>query len=164
MRRLLSLPRTVPLYTSAVATYHDTLSAEPRPTFTPHLRRRNSPRSRFGCIGFSGRLAQTASIRKLRRTRRVALLVPSHLLRRKSSIRTFGTEDQHHSVGLFLHNKTHITRAASAFSLNHHCKTSFVDPKPRVGRNQQPGRAWQNTSEDHFPQQRRQCYYFFPFV
>jgi hypothetical protein len=80
--------------------------------------------------GFLGHLAQTASIPEPRRTRRVALLVPPYLRRRKSSIRTFGTEAQHHSVGLILYNKTHITRAALAFSLNHHCKTSFVDPKP----------------------------------
>jgi hypothetical protein len=103
--------------------------------------------------GFPGHLAQTASIPEPRRTRRVALLVPPYLQRRKSSIRTFGTEGQHHSVGLFLHNKTHITRAASTFSLNHHCETSSVDPKPCVGRNRQPSRTWQNASEDHFPQQ-----------
>jgi hypothetical protein len=103
--------------------------------------------------GFSGHLAQNASIPEPRCTRCVALLVPPYLRCRKSSIRTFGTEGQHHSVGLFLHNKTHITRAASAFSLNHHCKTFSVDPKPCVGRNRQPSRTWQNASEDHFPQQ-----------
>jgi hypothetical protein len=102
--------------------------------------------------GLSGHLAQIASVLEPRRTQRVALLVPPYLRRRKSSIRTFGTEDQHHSVGLFLHNKTHITRAASAFSLNHHCKTPSVDPKLCVGRNRQPGRTWRNASEDHFPQ------------
>jgi hypothetical protein len=103
--------------------------------------------------GFPGHLAQTASIPEPRRTRRVALLVPPYLRRRKSSIRTFGTEGQHHSVGLFLYNKTHITRAALAFSLSHHCKTPFVDPKPIVARNRQPSWMWQNASEDHFPQQ-----------
>jgi hypothetical protein len=41
-RRPLSLPRTVPLYTFAAATYHG----------APHLRRRNSPRSCFGRVGF----------------------------------------------------------------------------------------------------------------
>jgi hypothetical protein len=72
----------------------------------------------------------------------MALLVPPYLRRRKSTIRTFGTEGRYHSVGLFLHNKTHITRAASAFSLNHHCKISSVDPKPCVGRNRQPSWTW----------------------
>jgi hypothetical protein len=104
--------------------------------------------------GFPGHLAQTASIPEPRRTQRVALLVPPYLRRRKSSIRAFGTEGQHHPVGLFLHNKTHITRAASAFSLNHHCKTSSIDLKPCVGRNRQPSRTWQNAFVDHFPQQR----------
>jgi hypothetical protein len=92
--------------------------------------------------GFSEHLAQAASISEPRRTRRMALLVPPYLRRRKSTIRTFSTEGRHHSVGLFLHNKTHITRAASAFSLNHHCKTSSVDPKLCVGRNRQPSRTW----------------------
>jgi hypothetical protein len=43
-RRPLFLPRTVPLYTFAAATYHG----------APHLRRRNNPRSCFGRVGFSG--------------------------------------------------------------------------------------------------------------
>jgi hypothetical protein len=73
--------------------------------------------------GLSGHLAQAASTPEPRHTRRAALLVPPYLRRRKSIIRAFGTEGQHRSVGLFLHNKTHITRAASAFPLNHHCKT-----------------------------------------
>jgi hypothetical protein len=58
--------------------------------------------------GLSGHLAQAASIPEPRRTRHVALLVPPYLRRRKSTVRAFGTECQHRSVGLFLHNKTHI--------------------------------------------------------
>jgi hypothetical protein len=92
--------------------------------------------------GFSGHLAHAAFIPEPRCTRRMALLVPPYLRCRKSTIRTFGTEGRHHTVGLFLHNKTHITQATSAFSLNHHCKTSSVDPKPCVGRNRQPSRTW----------------------
>jgi hypothetical protein len=55
--------------------------------------------------GLSGHLAQAASIPEPRRTRRVALLVPPYLRRRKLTVRAFGTEGQHCSVGLFLHNK-----------------------------------------------------------
>jgi hypothetical protein len=55
--------------------------------------------------GLSGHLAQATSIPELRRTRRVALLVPPYLRRRKLTVRAFGTEGQHCSVGLFLHNK-----------------------------------------------------------
>jgi hypothetical protein len=107
--------------------------------------------------GSLGHLAQTASIPEPRRTRRVALLVPPYLRCQKSSIRTFGTEGQHQSVGLFLYNKTHISRVALAFSSNHHCKTSFVDPKPCVGPNRQPSRTWKNASEDHFPNSSPSC-------
>jgi hypothetical protein len=32
-------------------------------------------------------------------------------------------------------------------------RSPSVNPKPRVGRNQQPGRTWQDASEDHFLQQ-----------
>jgi hypothetical protein len=83
----------------------------------------------------SGHLAQAASIPEPRRTRRGALLVSPYLRRRKLIIRSFGTEGQHRSVGLFLHNKTHTTRAASTFPLDHHCKVSpgaeaVHEPKP----------------------------------
>jgi hypothetical protein len=101
--------------------------------------------------GFPGHLTQTASIPKPRRTRRMALLVPPYLRRRRSSIRTFGTEGQHHSVGLFLHNKTHITRAASAFSLNHHCKTSSVDPKSCVAETDNPAGRGKMLPKTIFP-------------
>jgi hypothetical protein len=57
----------------------------------------------------SGHLVQAATIPEPRCTRRGALLVPPYLRRRKSTIRTFGTEGQHRSVGLFLQNKTHTT-------------------------------------------------------
>jgi hypothetical protein len=55
--------------------------------------------------GLSGHLAQSASILEPRRTRRVALLVPPYLWRQKLTVCAFGTEGQHCSVGLFLHNK-----------------------------------------------------------
>jgi hypothetical protein len=141
MRRLLSLLRTVPLYKAVVATYYGALSTEPRPTFAPRLRHRTGTRPRFGRIGLPGRPAQTALTPVSGRTRRVALLAPSHLRRRRSPIRTFGTEDQRHSVELFLHNKTHITRAASAFSLNHRCELppqirsrAWAEPNNLAGR------------------------------
>jgi hypothetical protein len=50
-RRLLSLLRTTPLYTSSAATCYDAPSTEPRLLFAPHLRRRTSPRLHPALIG-----------------------------------------------------------------------------------------------------------------
>jgi hypothetical protein len=66
--------------------------------------------------GLLGHLAQVAPIPEPGRTRRMVLLVPPYLRRRKSTVRTFGTEGQHHSVGLFLHNKnSHNLSSISVF-------------------------------------------------
>jgi hypothetical protein len=77
-------------------------------------------------------------------------LSPS-LRRRSTTVRAFGTEGQHRSDGLLLHNKTYITRVVLAFPLSQHCKNSPVWPKLCVSRNRQLGRT---TSEGHFPKQR----------
>jgi hypothetical protein len=94
-----------PLYMFAAATYRG----------TPHFGAETAHDLALVASGLSGHLSQAASIPELRRTRRVALLVPPYLWRRKSTVRAFSTEGQYHSVGLFLHNKTHITRAAFVF-------------------------------------------------
>jgi hypothetical protein len=84
-RRLLSLLRTVPLYTSGAATCYGAPSTEPRLPFAPHLRRRTSPRLRPDRIGLPKRPAWTAFPLAPERTRRVVLLTHSHLRRRKST-------------------------------------------------------------------------------
>jgi hypothetical protein len=53
-RRLLSLIRTAPLYTSDAATCHGAPLTEPRLPFAPHLRRRTSPRHRPDPLGVRG--------------------------------------------------------------------------------------------------------------
>jgi hypothetical protein len=74
----------------------------------------------------SGHLARVASSPGPRCTQRVALLALPNLRRRNATVRAFGTEVQHCSDGLHLHNKTHITQAALVFPLNHQCKTSPI--------------------------------------
>jgi hypothetical protein len=102
--------------------------------------------------GLSGHLAQAASIPEPRRTRRMALRVPPYLRRRKLTVRAFGTEGQHCSVGLFLHNKnSHNLRSISV---------SVKSPLQSFPRLAEAARELKPTarpdvvkaSEGHFPQ------------
>jgi hypothetical protein len=84
-RRLLSLLRTAPLYTSGAATCYDAPSTEPRLPFAPHLRRRTSPRLRPDRIGLLRCPAWTAIPLASERTGCVVLLIHSHLRHRRSA-------------------------------------------------------------------------------
>jgi hypothetical protein len=84
-------------------------------------------------------------------SRRAALQAPSSLRRRSTAVLAFGTEDRRRSDGLLLHNRTHITRVALAFSLNQRCKNSLAQPKLRVSRNRHPGRTWTKLPKSIFP-------------
>jgi hypothetical protein len=97
------------------------------------------------------RLARATSSPGPRCSRHAALQAPPNLRRRSTTVRAFGTEGQHHSDELLLHNKTHITRVALAFPLNQHCKNSPVQPKLRVSRNRHPGRTWTKLPKAIFP-------------
>jgi hypothetical protein len=65
--------------------------------------------------------------------------------------RIFGTEGQHCSDGLLLHDKTHITQVALVFPSNQHCENFPVWPKLRVSRNRQPDRTWTELPKAIFP-------------
>jgi UDP:flavonoid glycosyltransferase YjiC (YdhE family) len=88
--------------------------------------------------GLSGHLARAASISEPRRTRRVALLVPPYRRRRKLTVRAFGTEGQHCSVGLFLHNKNSHNLSSISVSVKSplqsfpHLTEAAREPKPTV--------------------------------
>jgi hypothetical protein len=123
MRRFLSQLRTVPLYTSAVATCHGTLWAEPRPPLASRLRRRPAHDSAPVAMGFRDVPPGLPSTMSLSTTDAGASspFTPSaprvtdpHLRHRRSA--PFGIVV---GGGLFLQNNTHITRVASALSLNH---------------------------------------------
>jgi hypothetical protein len=102
----------------------------------------------------SGHLTRAASSPGPRCSRRAALLASPNLRRRGMTARTFGTEGQHCSDGLLLHDKTHITQVTLAFPSNQHCENSPVWPKLRVSRNRQPGRAWTGLPKAIFPNSR----------
>jgi hypothetical protein len=73
------------------------------------------------------------------------------LRRRSTTARAFGTEGQHCSDGLLLHDKTHMTQAALVFPSNQHCESSPVWPKLRMSRSRQPGRTWTRLPKAIFP-------------
>jgi hypothetical protein len=79
------------------------------------------------------------------------LQAPPNLRRRSTTVRAFGTEGQHRSDELLLHNRTHITRISLAFSLNQHCKNSPVQPRLHVSRNRHPGLMWTKLPKAIFP-------------
>jgi hypothetical protein len=101
-----------------------------------------------------GRLARATSSPGPRCSRWATLQAPPNLRRRSTTVRAFGTEGQHCSDELLLHNRTHITRISLAFSLNQHCKNSPVQPRLRVSRNRHPGRTWTKLSKAIFPNTR----------
>jgi hypothetical protein len=83
--------------------------------------------------GLLGHLAQVSPIPEPGRTRRMALLVPPYLRCRKSTVRTFDTEGQHHSVGLFLHNKNSHNPSSISVFIKSSLQSFPVEPKPCVG-------------------------------
>jgi hypothetical protein len=103
--------------------------------------------------GLSGHLAQAASIPEPRHTRRVALLVPPYLRRRRLIVRAFGTEGQYCSVGLFLHNKNSHNLSSISVSVK-----SPLQSFPRLAEaTREPKPTTRSdvvkASEGHFPQQ-----------
>jgi hypothetical protein len=143
-RRLLSLLRTTPLYTSGAATCRAP-PTEPRLLSAPHLRHRTSPRDRPDHIRPSRRPPWSSFLPVPERTRRVTL--PAH--------RTFGSEGLHPSGSPWwetrLQNNTHIIREAWVLSLNPYyiLGKPLFRPRPEVGN--QAGRGI--ASEGHIPQQ-----------
>jgi hypothetical protein len=99
----------------------------------------------------SGHLSRAAPSPSPRCFRRAALLASPNLRRRGMTARTFGTEGQHCSDELLLHDKTHITQVTLAFSSNQHCENSPVWTKLRVSRNRQPDRTWTGLPKAIFP-------------
>jgi hypothetical protein len=115
-RRPLSLPRTAPLYTFAAATCRS----------APHLRHRNSSRSRPGRVvplGTSrlGRLQPRAEVSSVRGTS--GSCRPSAPKRNRPCLRHRRSAP---SDRLLLHNKIHITRATLVFVLEQHCQVSLA--------------------------------------
>jgi hypothetical protein len=115
-------PVRCPLYTFAASTCRS----------APHLRCRSSLGPRSGCVVPLG-------------ASRPCRFQPAEAFPTRGtsgSFETFGTEGRHCSDELLLHDKTHMTQKALAFSSNRHCENSSVWPKLRVSRNRQPDRTW----------------------
>jgi hypothetical protein len=131
-----------PLYTFAAATCHSASHLRNRSSLGPSLR----PRRASQDISPVPPPAPARGVPDARHS-----LSPSSLRRRGMTARIFGTEGQHCSDGLLLHDKTHITQVALVFPSNQHCENSPVWPKLRASRNRQPGRTWTGLLKTSFP-------------
>jgi hypothetical protein len=156
MRRFLSQLRTVPLYTSAVATCHGTLWAEPRPPLASRLRRRPAHDSAPVAMGFRDVPPGLPSTMSLSTTDAGASspFTPSaprvtdpHLRHRRSA--PFGIVVGGGAVPAKQHSHNSSSISVIIKSPSH---SSSNKPKSHVDRNQPPGRTWHDASEDHFPQ------------